>query len=86
MKVLSNIPSVRLHHHLPDIQTRPFSAQWKYDKIKGNGLKYELGVSNESRGICWVKGAFLYLISFTDVVIFRRYLKSKIVPNEHIVA
>lgn len=53
--------------------------------MKGPGLRYEGVFSIFGSHICWVNRRFL-CVTFSDVVMNRRYLKWKVSITEHIVA
>lgn len=63
----------------------PFSAHLYSQKSKGPGLRYEVAVSIDGGEICGVNEP-LPCCTFTYLVLFRRYVKGQIAPNEHVVS
>ena len=60
---------------------------WKYycHKLKGSGLRYEVGLSIQKGDICWIFGPFK-CGQFTDLMIFRMGLKKELGRGEKVIA
>lgn len=65
----------------PIQEPHPFSSIWYSHKLKGPGLRYEVGVCIQTGDICWINGSFK-CGRWPDMRIFRRNLKGLLAPGE----
>mmetsp|Transcript_13384 Transcript_13384/g.25123 ORF Transcript_13384/g.25123 Transcript_13384/m.25123 type:complete len:294 (+) Transcript_13384:69-950(+) len=63
----------------------PFWSGWFSHKFKGPGLRYEVGLNIQNGWICWIKGPFAPG-PWSDIKIFRGWLKWKLSPRERVEA
>lgn len=63
----------------------PFWSGWFSHKFKGPGLRYEVGLNIQTGWICWVQGPFAPG-PWSDIKIFRGWLKWKLSPRERVEA